>query len=108
MDELTENLQKLNMIRSKFDQNKDLNKTPIYQPGSLSKKQGPSKYKELKVMRGMFNNSIVFCKYFSGPTETQEGESLSQQKYRWLCVLCKLKCLEFDNIFWKPSSGFTS
>lgn len=41
MDELTENLQKLNMIRSKFE-NKDMNKTPIYQTGSLSRKQGPS------------------------------------------------------------------
>lgn len=43
MDELTENLQKLNVIRSKFDQNKETNKTPIYQSGSLSRKQGPSK-----------------------------------------------------------------
>ena len=43
MDELTENLQKLNMIRSKFDQNKD--KSQIYQQsGSLSRKQGPSKF----------------------------------------------------------------
>lgn len=59
MDELTENLQKLNMIRSKFDQNKDLNKTPIY--GSLSKKQGPSKCKSPKVMCEMFNkvNSVL-------------------------------------------------
>lgn len=45
MDELTENLQKLNMIRSKFDQNKDLNKNPIYGPGS--KKQGPSECNNL-------------------------------------------------------------
>lgn len=42
MDELTENLQKLNMIRSKFDQNKELHKTQI------SRKQGPSKCKLCK------------------------------------------------------------
>lgn len=44
MDELTENLQKLNMLRSKFDQNKEGNKTFNYQPGSLPRKQGPSKW----------------------------------------------------------------
>ena len=37
MDELTENLQKLNMIKAKFDQNKDVNQ--IYsQPGSIGTK----------------------------------------------------------------------
>lgn len=69
MDELTENLQKLNMIRSKFDQNKELNNSPIYQPGSLSKKQGPSKFYYL------WKNSkiLMFVKCFSGSTQTQEG-----------------------------------
>lgn len=37
MDELTENLQKLNMIKAKFDQNKEVNQ--IYsQPGNIGTK----------------------------------------------------------------------
>lgn len=37
MDELTENLQKLNMIKAKFDQNKEVNQ--LYsQPGTATKK----------------------------------------------------------------------
>lgn len=40
MDELTENLQKLNLIKAKFDQNKEISKNnQIYsQPGSNTKK----------------------------------------------------------------------
>lgn len=39
MDELTENLQKLNLIKAKFDQNKDIGINQIYsQPGSNTKK----------------------------------------------------------------------
>jgi hypothetical protein len=42
MDELTENLQKLNMIKAKFDQNKEVN--PLYsQPGGGTKK-APSNF----------------------------------------------------------------
>lgn len=55
MDELTENLQKLNMIRMGFDQNKDMNK---YQPGSLSKKQGPSKCSVCKAVEMFMRPSI--------------------------------------------------
>lgn len=54
MDELTENLQKLNMIRSKFDQNKDLNKSPIYH----SKKQGPGMC--LKVVQSI-EQALIVC-----------------------------------------------
>ena len=39
MDELTENLQKLNLIKAKFDQNKDIGINQLYsQPGSNTKK----------------------------------------------------------------------
>ncbi|KAL7031162.1 hypothetical protein ACKWTF_006919 [Chironomus riparius] len=39
MDELTENLQKLNLIKAKFDQNKDIGINQIYsQPGNNTKK----------------------------------------------------------------------
>lgn len=42
MDELTENLQKLNMIKAKFDQNKEAN--PLYsQPGTTKHKPAPGK-----------------------------------------------------------------
>lgn len=73
MDELTENLQKLNMIRMGFDQNKDMNK---YQPGSLSKKQGPSKCRRCKVAREVSKTLIYsIFKHSSGSTEAEEGES---------------------------------
>lgn len=64
MDELTEHLQTLNMIRSKFDQNKEINKTPIYQPGSLSKKQGPSKCNLCKQSHRLLNILFAFFQWF--------------------------------------------
>lgn len=57
MDELTENLQKLNMIKAKFDQNKEVNQ--LYsQPGS-----GGTKGHEKKAP-GIFFCYKRICKFF--------------------------------------------
>jgi len=57
MDELTENLAKLNMIRSKFDQNKDGGSNN--NNSNSMKKTGPSKF-SVRLSRGSSSNHISF------------------------------------------------
>jgi hypothetical protein len=70
MDELTENLQKLNMIKAKFEQNKDMSsKSPTYsKPGT---KKAPSE-KCCANNEDIFLNILNFLSSCS--TKTAQGE----------------------------------
>lgn len=83
MDELSENLQKLNMIRSKFEEN-DYGKN-IYQPGSkMTKKQAPSKL-NLSTYRTLITEQYFAISFSSGATKTEKSESLHKIALFWTC-----------------------
>jgi hypothetical protein len=65
MDELTENLQKLNMIKAKFDQKDGGSNTAIYnQPGSATKKAPGMRHKERKFSAVLQKINFIYLFYF--------------------------------------------
>lgn len=72
MDELTENLQKLNLLRAQFDQNKDLQTPP------KKSQVGPGEWHFANFFVFVFffleTKNLMSFRIFSCSTETKEGE----------------------------------
>lgn len=86
MDELTENLQKLNMIKAKFDQNKEVNQ--IYsQPGNIGTKGHEKKApgNDFFVMKNISYLKILeFC---SCSTKASKGKQKQAQCIFYKCLI---------------------